>query len=88
MHGGSLLISTLFLCMFKNACNKKLENTLKIYRKRVVMGLCLLFKVMDVSTRIRLLGIETQLCLPVLLSDLNHQGEALTQSGEKLGTFP
>ena len=55
--------------MFKNACNKKLENTLKIYRKRVVMGLCLLFKVMDVSTRIRLLGIETQLCLPVLLSE-------------------
>ena len=52
------------------------------------MGLCLLFKVMIVSTWIRLLGIKTQLCLPVLLSDLNHQGEALTQSGEKLGTFP
>ena len=49
------------------------------------MGSCLLFRV---STWIRLLGIETQLCLPVLLSDLNHQGEALTLSGEKSGTFP
>ena len=43
---------------------------------------------MFVSTGIRLLGLESQLCLPVLLSDLNHQGKALTQSGEKLGTFP
>lgn len=64
VKGCWLLISTLLLCMFENGHNKKLKNKIKKLR-RMVGGFAshLLSKVSLLSTGIRLLGLESQLCL-------------------------